>query len=224
MKESTKQRLRKRVQQEEIRSLGGTPEEASFHRRAYHRNFEGYTEVKQLNAQGKTVIQRIYTGKYYEPELDMKHRLTLRFFYLVFFISGTALFLYCSTRSFFCNTVIYVNLFQAICIPLLLWCIYVLAFYLPSTGKLTIGEYNTEHRSLLSAARLTACCMWCTAAAALLCGILNFRTQSLSMLLCVPGFAAAGLLIFLIYLFENMLKYTIIENDASAPPEGMEIE
>lgn len=222
--ESIKQRLTKRAIQAELRHTGGMPETGSFHRRAYHRNFEGYTEIKQLNAQGKLVIQRIYTGKYYEPKLSLFHRLVLRLFYLVFFVGGTALFLYCSTRNVLCNQYFYVNLFQVICIPLLLWCVYVLIFYIPDIGRLTIGDYNTQHKALVAATRTTAFCMWAASATALLCVIASPETETLVNLLCALGFAAGGLLIFAIFLFEDHLEYIVISSAVDVPPGGVEIE
>lgn len=224
MLDSLKNRMSEKVKEAELRRSGGTPEQASFHRRAYHRNFEGYTEVRELNQYGRTVIRRVYTGKYYEPELEPFRRLTLRMFYLLFFAGGTALFLYGATRHLLCNRTLYVNLFQAVEIPMLLWCIYVLAFYIPSMGKLTAGEYDTQHGSLMRATRMAAVCMWLTAAAAVVCTLLHLDTEVLANLLCAAGFAASGALVFLIYLFESNLNYTVTNSTNSAPEEGVEID
>lgn len=220
MLEKWKRRLAERAKAGKLRRTGGTPEPAPFHSRAYHRNFEGYTEVKTLDARGRSVIQRVYTGRYYEPDLAPFRRVTLRIFYLLFFLSGIALFLFCATRALPCNSVLYVALFQAIAIPLLIWCVYVLIFYIPSTGKLTIGEYKMR-KSLIRATQLTAACMWACAAATLFC---FFAAPISGVLLCAGGFAVSGGLIFLISLFERNLEYTVTNGSAVSPEDGVEIE
>lgn len=219
-----KRRMAERAKRKELRYTGGTPETASFHRQAYHRHFEGYTEVKRVDERGRTVIERVYTGKYYEPELALHRRLTLRLFYLIFFLGGTGLFLFCATRTTPCNTAPYVNLFQALAVPLVLWCAYVLVFYIPSMGKLTAGEYNSQHRPLVRASLLTSVCMWLTGAGALVCFMLHLEAGAVNDLLCAAGFAAAGALVFLIYLLESHLEYTVTGSEAQPPEDGVEIE
>ena len=224
MLDSWKHRMAERAKRKELQYTGGTPETASFHRQAYHRHFEGYTEVKRVDERGRTVIERVYTGKYYEPELAPHRRLTLRMFYVIFFLGGTALFLFCATRTVPCNTAPYVNLFQALAVPMLLWCAYVLVFYLPATGKLTIGEYNSLHKPLIRASTLTALCMWLAGAGALACFILHLETGTISDLLCAAGFAGGGAPMFLIGLMENHLEYAMAANEAKPPEDGIEIE
>lgn len=219
-----KRRLSDKAKQAELRRTGGTPEAAPFHRPAYHRNFEGYTEVKRIDEHGRTVIQRIYTGKYYEPDLAPFRRITLRLFYILFFVGGTGLFLYCATRELICNTILYVNLFQAVAIPLLLWCIYVLIFYIPSTGKLTVGEYNTQHKPLINASRLASLCMWATAGMVVAAVVLHLDREPLRNLLCAAGYICSGAMMFLISWFESNLNYIVTSSSEEMPPDGVEIE
>lgn len=224
MSDSWKHRMAGRAKRKELQYTGGTPETASFHRQAYHRHFEGYAEVKRVDGRGRTVIERVYIGKYYEPKLAPHRRLTLRMFYIIFFLGGTALFLFCATRIAPCNTAPYVNLFQALAVPLLLWCAYVMVFYLPATGKLTIGEYNSLHKPLIRASALTALCMWLISAGTLICFVLCLDAEQGSNLLCAAGFAVAGALIFLIYVLENHLEYTVIGSETQPLEGGVEIE
>lgn len=224
MREQWRRRLAEKARAKQLSSAGGTPESAPFHSRAYHRNFEGYTEVKALDARGRPVIRRVYTGKYYEPDLAPFRRVTLRIFYLLFFSGGTALFLFCATRTLPCNRVPYVSLFQAISVPLLIWCVYVLIFYVPSAGQLTVGEYKLLHHSLIRATRLTAACMWACAAAALVCFAAAPAGRVSGVLLCAGGFAVSGGLISLIALFERNLEYTVASGSAVSPEDGVEIE
>lgn len=224
MLDSWKRKMAEKAKRDELRYTGGTPEQASFHRRGYHRFFEGYTEVKRVNARGRTVIERIYTGKYYEPELEPFRRITLRLFYVLFFVGGAALFLFCASRPERCNSTLYVNLFQALAVPMVLWCAYVLLFYLPAVGRLTIGEYNSQHRPLIQSSLLTAVCMWLSGAAALVCFFLHLGEGTLGGLLCAVGFAASGGLMFLIFLLESHLNYTVTGSEVQPPEDGVEIE
>lgn len=224
MLERMKQRVKEKSQQQAMRETGGMPTSASFHRRAYHRNFEGYTEIKRVNSAGKTVIDRIYTGKYYEPDLSPANRIKLRILYVLLFLGGTSLYLFAAFRPALCNTVLYVNLFQALSIPMLLWCIYLLIFYLPATGKLTIGSYNTLHKPLIRASCLTCLCMWATALTSVICYFLHFSTNDFLDLLCAAGFAISGALIFLIYYLEVNLNYTVSNSTEQIPEGGVEID
>ncbi len=222
MLDSWKRKLAQRAREKELRYTGGTPEQAPFHSRAYHRHFEGYTEVKRVNERGRQVIERVYTGKYYEPKLAPFRRVTLRIFYLLFFAGGTALFLFCATRTAPCNTAPYVNLFQALAVPMLLWCAYVLVLYIPATGKLTIGEYHSQHRPLIRSSLLAAACMCLAGAGALACFFL--RSGMYTDLLCAAGFAASGLPLFFLSLFERNLDYEVTGSGAQPPDDGVEIE
>lgn len=224
MLDSWKYRMAERAKRAELRYTGGAPEQGSFHRRAYHRHFEGYTEVKRIDERGRGVIERVYTGKYYEPELEPFRRLTLRLFYILFFVGGAALFIFCATRTARCNTAPYVNLFQALAVPMLLWCAYVLLFYIPATGRLTMGEYDSLHKPLILSSRLTAACMWLAGLGALVCFFLNLPEGMPGELLCAAGFAAAGLLVFLVSLLESRLDYTVTNSEVQPLSDGVEIE
>lgn len=189
MKETFKQRLRERQHRQEMQETGGMPQSASFHRSAYHRNFQGYTEVKRLDANGRQIIERIYTGKYYEPALDRVRLLRLRIVYVFFFLASVALFLFCATRKVICNTVIYVVVPQGLSVILLLWCLYVLIFYLPAKARLTIGDYDTLHKLLIRSSFLSACSLWVCALACLICFFLSPELRSAKDLLCAAGSA-----------------------------------
>jgi hypothetical protein len=224
MFESLKQRIKEKEHRQAMQETGGMPQSASFHRPAYHRNFQGYTEVTRLDEKGKTVIRRIYTGKYYVPALSRQNQLRLRFVYAVLFLGGGALYFFCAMQSALCNAFFPVNLLQGLSLPLLLWCLYLLAFYLPSTGKLTLGDYETLHRPLIRASLLTALCMWATAVAGVVACFVYADLFYLSDLPCVGGFALSGGLMFLIYFLEHRLEYLVEENDTEMPADGVELE
>ncbi len=224
MLDSWKHKLAEYAKEKELRHTGGTPEPASFHSHAYHRYFEGYTEVKRVNEHGHQFIERTYTGKYYEPKLEPFRRLTLRLFYILFFIGGTVLFAFSATRTTPCNSALYVNLFQALSVPMLLWCAYVLVLYIPATGKLTIGEYRGQHKPLIQSSLIAAVSMWLTGLGALVCFFIHLNARDFTDLLCAAGFAVSGGLMFLIFIFERNLEYDVTNSDAQVPIDGVEIQ
>lgn len=209
MFESIKYHLREKVQREERRHSGGFPETGIFHSRSYHREFEGYTEIRMLESNGKTVLKRIYTGKYYEPDLAYYRRITLRFFYVLFYAAGLALFLFTASRPNACNTASYVGIFQLLFVPAVLWISYVLIFYVPQPGKLTVGEYHTLHGPLIRASMVCACLLWICASAALVCLIMNRNSAGCGDFLCIGGFLLSGGFYYLIHWFESRLQYTV---------------
>lgn len=224
MLEKYRERVREKARRAEMRETGGVPTSVGFHRPAYHRNFQGYTEVKRINAAGKAIIERVYTGHYYEPMLSRERRITLRVMYLLLFVGGVALFAFTATRSARCNSMLYVGLFQAAAVLMAPWCLYVLIFYLPATGKLTIGEYDTLHKPLIRAALACAICQWLAAAACAVCFLLHLSEPKWTDLFCAGGFAAAGALFGLIWFLESHLEYAVLDNETPTPEDGVEID
>ncbi len=224
MRDSFREWARKRAYRQEMRETGGTPTSASFHRRAYHRNFQGYTEVKRLRPDGRTVIERVYTGHWYEPMLSMERRVRLRILYVLLFLCGAGVFGWAATRRAVCNTVLYVGLFQALAVAMAIWCLYVLVFYIPATGKLTIGEYDTLHKPLIRSAMACAVCLWAAAAAAVVCLVLDRAAAVGRDWLCPAGFALSGALFGLIWFLESRLEYAVLDNETPMPEDGVEID
>lgn len=211
------------ARQADLYRSDGPRERASLYQRAYHHNFEGFVEVREINEHGKAVIRRVYTGKYYEPALEPFRRISLRVMYILCYLGGAALFLYCATRPLVCNTVFYVTVLQCAVILMMIWCAFVLAFYVPATGKLTIGEYKGQHKSLISAARAAAISMWAAAAAVLVSMVLQLEGSLLANLLCAVGFGVSGMPLLVIYLFESHLKYHVTSSGNAVPDDGFEV-
>jgi len=56
-----------------------------WHSRFYHRYFEGYTENKELDQNGKERIRRIYTADWYGQDLPKGKRIGVRLLYMMLF-------------------------------------------------------------------------------------------------------------------------------------------
>lgn len=217
-------KTRQKALNREMWRTGGTPDTPAFHSRAYHKHFEGYTEYKVKNEKGRSITKRIYTGKYYEPDLAPHLRRRLRIAYVLLFVCAVGLFMYCGTRVSPCNTAPYVNAFQVIAVVLLFWHVYILVNYLANNGPLTIGEYNSIHKPLIRASNLSGICMWICCAMSILSFFLHFQDLPFLDLLCASGFFMSGLFLGIIYYLEYNLNYMVINNNTKVPEDGIEIE
>jgi hypothetical protein len=223
-KEKYREKVRKRQQEKLMKETGGTPQSASFHRRAYHREFEGWSEVKRVGLSGKVEIQRVYTGKYFEPAIPMQKRIALRALYVLLLVLSGWLFGSCAFRPAVCNTVLYVGFAQALTVGALIWIIYVLIFYVPTIGKMTIGDYNTLHRPLLRSTMAAGVCMGAAGVLSVLSFFLNRPVSDVADLLCSAGFIVSGCIVLIIHFLEKKLIYKELVNETAAPESATEIE
>ena len=187
---------------------------------SYRRNFEGYREVRFTDPMGKKVTQRTYVGEYYNPVLSYARQIELRVLYILLTVVCVGLFLFSAMRDAACNSAGYVALFQALSIAMMVWLIYVMIFYVISPGKMTIGDYNTIHKPLLTSTKLGCIFLWCCAGTCLLSCLLN---RSPADLVCCAALAVSGLSVFAINWFESRLVYEVLPNDAAAPEDSVEI-
>ena len=223
-KELLQQKLKEKTQRQALKETGGAPRAAGFHRHAYHRNFEGWTEVTIKRPDGRTYIDHIYTGRYYEPALTAGQRVGIRLLYLTLSLLGGILYAFMAFRDTFCNKAPYVVMFQSLTLLMMLWFFYTMFFYILTPGLMTIGDYNTIHKPVIRSALVNVLCMWATAAASLISFFLYFTYRPYMDLLCSLGFAAAGIMLSAIYLMEQNLEYKIVKNDTEPPEDGTEIE
>ena len=187
---------------------------------SYRRNFEGYREIRFTDPMGKKVTQRTYVGDYYNPVLSYARQIELRILYILLAGIGIGLFVFSAMQDAACNSVKYVALFQALSIAMMVWLVYVMIFYVISPGKMTIGDYNTIHKPLLTATKLGCIFLWCCAGACLLSCALS---RSPADLVCCAALAVSGLSVFAINWFESRLVYEVLPNDAAAPEDSVEI-
>ncbi len=180
--------------------------------------------MKHLNADGRTVIERVYTGRWYEPMLSRERQITLRILYVLLFVCGAGLFVFTATRRTRCNATLYVGLLQALAVVLGIWCIYVFVFYIPARGKLTIGEYDSLHKPLIRASGACALCQAALAAASTVCFFLHLDQKDPADLVCALGFLGCTVLFGLIWFLESHLEYAVLDNSTVPPEEGVEID
>lgn len=177
----------------------------------FNRSFEGYVENLVVDKNGKSRIERTYVGPYYRQELNFTKYVVLRFLYFFLFLISGAAFFCGNTMIDVGKTVIYLALPQALAF-LGYVCIFVaLILYVTAKRDMTIGVYReTSHTLKLFSALTAICCVLaCVAGVVFLCALSDvLLSQILGLGLQVLG----GLLVFLIYIIERSVRYSVKEN------------
>ena len=166
--------LRNSLQKDNKQGKPGT-----WHSKAYHRFFEGYSEVSVPRPNGKgTVIQRIYTGNYYRQDLTNGQRILIRILFAVLFLCIAYLFVSSATLPLASNSTWYVVLTQVVSIPFLFWIVIAFFSYLPAGRDLTIDGYRSSSLALKKATLGAAISLGMVALATLVFMFLNPSNES----------------------------------------------
>jgi hypothetical protein len=204
---SLRDQLRNSLQKDSKQGKRGT-----WHSKAYHRFFEGYSEITVPEPNGKGYrIQRIYTGNYYRQDLMKGRRILLRVLYVALFLGAVYLFVSNAILPLASNSTWYVVLTQAASIPFLFWTLIALFSYLPAERDMTINTYRSSSSSLKRATFGSAISLGVLALATLAFMFLNPQDRSLGQLLC------GGLLTILINRIESKVNYLIVPSQNKLP-------
>jgi hypothetical protein len=194
-----------------------------WHGKAYHRFFEGYTEISVPTPDGKgSSIQRIYTGNYYRQDLTKSQRILLRLLYVALCLSAGYLFVSSAALPVASNSTWYVVLAQVVCVPFLFWILIVLFSYLPAGLDLTINDYRSSALALQKATLGSAIALGMVALATVVFIFLNRSSEPQLELLCAVKYLAAGLLALSMNLIEKKVNYLIIPSQNKLPGENPE--
>lgn len=218
---SDKDNLGDRVHAREIEKK----RQRGFFSKAYHRFFEGYSEVVVPKSNGKgTKIERIYTADYYRQDLPKRKRLLIRIFFVIVFLSAGTLFISSSIQPLPINSTWYIVIFQAFSLGFLLWSVIALFTYLFSPKDLTIAEYRNSSLHLKRATLGAAISLLLTAIASLVFIILTPMENYIPIVFCISKNLLAGFLIFGIHIIEKNIKYLTIPNEKKLPDDHYEIK
>jgi hypothetical protein len=208
-----------------VRASGDSKRKQNIPSKAYHKFFEGYSEVRVPRSNGKgTRIKRIYTGEYYRQDLSPRNRVLIRLLYVVFFLCASLLFVSGAIESYDGNSTWYVNLPEAACVFFLFWILMAFIEYLPAAQDMTISEYRSSSLSLLKATMGAAACLGVTAFATLLFLMVNSYNGLTPGILGIVKYISGGLIMVLMYRLEKKLKYQIIPNTNQVPDDGVVID
>ena len=193
---------------------------SSWHSRAYHRDFDGWVEVPELDERGRTRIRRIYTGAYYRAALTDKAWRLRRVWYILLILASAALFGLAAVSSAVGNTVRWAVLPQVVsvfCFIFLIW-FWVLRLFVPRV--MTKGQRRECARNLRLAALIGTIALALSAVCELIAAIMN--GGGVSELLPAGGFLLAAGCVFAIFRMEDRTDYDWIKNE-NAEADGFAI-
>jgi succinate dehydrogenase/fumarate reductase cytochrome b subunit len=195
----------------------------TWHSRAYHRFFEGYSEITVPKPNGKgTRIQRIYTGNYYRQNLIKGQRILLRGLYVALFLCMAYLFVSSASLPLASNSTWYVVLPQVISIPFLFWILIAFFSYLPAGVNMTIADYRNSSLSLQKATLGSAASLGLATFAILIFVLLNHPLGERSIeLLCAIKYLAGGLLALSMNRIEKKVIYSIIPSQTKLSDDAI---
>jgi hypothetical protein len=212
--------LRSSLQKDEKLSKRGT-----WHSKAYHRFFEGYSEISVPNSNGTgTRIQRVYTGDYYRQDLTKGQRILLRGLYVVLFLGVVYLFVSSAILPLASNSTWYVALPQAVSIPFLFWIAIAFLSYLPAERDMTINAYRSSSLALQRSTLGSAISLGVVALATLVFMFLNLSDRSSVQLLCAIKYIAGGLIVLSMNRIERKVHYYLIPSQNRLPDNDMIIQ
>jgi len=194
------------------------------HSKAYHRHFEGYSEITVPKRNGKgTRIQRIYTGNYFRQDLTERQRILIRVLYVAFFLCVAFLYTSSAILPLTINSTWYVVLPEAVSLIFLFWILIAFFSYLPAERDMTIEGYRSSSLSLLKATMGCTICLGITTLATLIFIVLNPSDGLLGVLLCSVKFFVGGLITLGMNWIERKAKYLMIPSPYHPPDNSYEI-
>lgn len=194
-----------------------------WHSHAYHRYFEGYTEYKETDANGRERLRRVYTSPWQVQALPASRRVLLRCLYILLFLLMIGAVVLAGIRQTGLGTAFYVVIPELAVLCLLSWLGYVLLVnYLFLPEKMTLHEYRASSVSIKRAALAAGIAFLCSAVMCLLEGAISasFTQALLPGALFLAGAACALILRFI----EQRVPYREEENKQWAKSSGIPIE
>lgn len=192
----------------------------SWHSRAYHRDFDGWVEVPELDERGRTRIRRVYTGAYYRAALTDKAWKLRRVWYILLILASAALFGLSAISGAAGNSVRWAVLPQVVavfCYIFLIW-FWILRLFVPRI--MTKGQRRECARNLRLAALIGTIALGLCAVCALIAAIM--AKGGVSDFLPAGGFLLAAGCAFAVYWMEDHTDYDWLPNE-NAEADGFAI-
>lgn len=202
----------------------GTPGGGFRRRSHYQKYFEGYTEVRRLNAKGRAVTERYYTRPWIVSGLSRRNYWLVRLLYACLTAASAALFITALSQQVPGNDSAVVVLPGAVSAVLMLLLVTVTLMYIFVERKMTVWEHATSTKRLKIFALLTAIAQALTALT--LTGFALVTGQEIGKSLGCAGLALlAACCSGVLYFTERRMPYTQAPNDTKLPTgESYEIQ
>ena len=215
---SLKDTLKKKTLEAEARDRQRMP---TMYRTAYHRFFEGYSEVLEEDERGRRHIRRVYTGKYYEPVSSPARRTVIKAGYSAAAICSDVLVLLAGAKDTAANRTPIANLPFMLSLAALFWVCASVLTYLFTKRRMTIHEYKSSSRSVKRSTLAASIALSASALTALLFPVLGLESVPSAGYLCAGELAASAALMFAVNRTEYSEKYSEIKNEISLPDSAL---
>lgn len=204
-----------------LRTHGAQKKPEKIGTRAYNSYFEGYTEYITTDSRGRQKKRYVYTDPYYRQDLTKRQWISVKLGHSAAFLLACALFAYGAIQPYVSVVLWYA---QGLAFFSLAWLLYILAAcYLPAGANLTAYMYKKSAAPLRRVALGAAILQWLLAGILLLCLIMSSDPFAIQGILTMLAYAAAGVVLLLMYLREKRIKYIRTENRNIAPEHGYKI-
>lgn len=184
-----------------------------YHSRSYHREFEGYAEREYLDKRGRTRIERIYVGQYYQLDSSDTGRRFLKITHMALWLCMLLFFLLGATVDSGSNRAWYVVVFEAVDI-VLLFRLALKVLGMPGVPKrMEIRQYRRVTSELVLDTGITVVSFGITAVGCLLYLLTHLDSASVSDELWTMCFyVVCGFIAFFERYVEKKQKYIVIPN------------
>ena len=194
-----------------------------WHSHAYHRYFEGYTEYRELDQNGKEHLRRVYTSSWHIQDLTKKQRILVRCLYVFLFLLMAGAVALAGFRQTAGGKAFYVVIPVLAVLCVLMWLGYILLVnYLFLPEKMTVHDYRASSVSLSRAALVLVIAFLASAALSLLEGALIGDISQTAI--PAAAFLLGAVCAFLMRWTEGRIPWREEENTQNAKPGGVPVE
>lgn len=195
-----------------------------FHSRSYHHYFEGYTEVTKTGADGRTRLERVYTGLYHIQDLSCSKKILLRITYVLFLLLAAVLFFAGAVQNVGSNRAWYVAAAESVSVGGIFWMGCTMVNYLTAPRKLTLHEYRSTSVSVRRASMTAALGLAAASFLTVFHVLMHLGTFELREIWCAVFMLLSAGFCIAVYLVERRISYTKEYSDEIIPQGGIEID
>lgn len=197
----------------------GQRETGFRHRNYYHKYFQGYTEVRRVNAKGRVVSERYYTAPWQKHCLTDRQWVLTKAAYVLGTLISTVLFLWALIQRVPSNSAAIVAApgFLSGLLMVLLWM--AVFTYVSAPRKMTLWEYRSGKSKVERFTRLAAAGIIVTLVAKVvfICVWMGFSWEGEIAGLLLLAVSAVPLVV--IFLVERKMNYEELENTTRVTEE-----
>lgn len=191
---------------------------------AYSRYFEGYTEYKRTELNGRSRIIREYTADWYTCNESALRRKIRKLFYLISALMAFLIFVFLSIQPYAYNYSFGISLIQIAATFIGAWNVLSAIRFASSKTKMTIYEYKNIP-SWIKYSSLGVCiCYFLMACAVAYFGLTAVSMDTAHIVMATGGYMLSAVFTAGIYIGEKKTEYHTVPNERKANVEGYTIE